>query len=59
MKDKPTEEELKEIVAAIQSGDRLMATSLYISSTGKGLGDAQRFVRELKEQLMNGRPERE
>ena len=59
MKDKPTEEELKEIVKALQSGDRLMATSLYISSTGKGLGDAHRFVRDLREQLNGVTADRE
>jgi len=53
MKENPSEQELNEIVAAIQSGDRLKATSLYISSTGRGLGDAQQFVRELKEQIKN------
>jgi len=59
MKEQPTEEELKEIVAAIQKGDRILATSIYISSTGKGLGDAQRFVRELREHLNSGGPRKE
>jgi hypothetical protein len=47
MKNELKREDMDSIVAAIREGDRIKATSLYISATSKGLTDAQQFVREL------------
>ena len=47
MRDELKHDELDEITAAIRSGDRIKATSLYISATSKGLTEAQQFVRVL------------
>ena len=58
MKEKPTQEELNEMIAAIRSGDKIKAKSLYISSTNKGLTEAQKFVNELMEKLKNEKEER-
>ena len=43
---KPAERE--EIVAAVAAGDRVKATSIYLSATEGNLTDAQNFVRTLK-----------
>ncbi len=45
MKREPTEEELARIDGAIERGDRIEATSLYIEITGCGLTEAQTFIR--------------
>ena len=42
---KPAERE--EIVAAIAAGDRVKATSVYLSATEGNLSEAQNFVRTL------------
>ena len=55
MKEKPNQAELNEIIAAIGSGDKVKAKSLYISSTNKGLTEAQKFVHELTEKLEKDR----
>jgi hypothetical protein len=47
MKTELKREDMDSIVAAIREGDRIKATSLYISATSKGLTEAQKFVREL------------
>jgi DNA replicative helicase MCM subunit Mcm2 (Cdc46/Mcm family) len=44
---KPTEHE--EIVAAVAAGDRVKATSIYLSATEGNLSEAQNFVRTLME----------
>ena len=44
---KPAERE--EIVAAIAAGDRVKATSVYLSATEGNLSEAQNFVRTLME----------
>ena len=54
MRNELKPDELDEIVAAIRSGDRIKATSLYISATSKGLTDAQQFVRDLTAEIMAG-----
>ena len=58
MKEKPSQEELNEIIAAVRTGDKVKAKSLYISSTNKGLTDAQRFVHDLSERLDKEKEER-
>jgi len=45
---KPAERE--EIVAAIAAGDRIKATSIYLSATEGNLSEAQNFVRTLTEE---------
>jgi hypothetical protein len=45
---KPAERE--EIVAAIAAGDRVKATSVYLSATEGNLSEAQNFVRTLMEE---------
>ena len=45
---KPAERE--EIVAAIAPGDRVKATSIYLSATEGNLSEAQNFVRTLMEE---------
>ena len=45
---KPAERE--EIVAAIAAGDRIKATSIYLSATEGNLSDAQNFIRTLTEE---------
>jgi len=45
---KPAERE--EIVAAVAAGDRIKATSIYLSATEGNLSEAQNFVRTLMEE---------
>ena len=45
---KPAERE--EIVAAVAAGDRVKATSIYLSATEGNLTDAQNFVRTLTQE---------
>jgi hypothetical protein len=51
MRDELKQDELDEIAAAIRNGDRIKATSLYISATSKGLTEAQQFVRSLTAEI--------
>ena len=45
---KPAERE--QIVAAIAAGDRVKATSIYLSATEGNLSEAQNFIRTLIEE---------
>jgi hypothetical protein len=45
MKREPTEEERKKILRAIAPGDRIGATSMYISTIECGLTEAQEFIK--------------
>ena len=58
MKREPTQEEREKIVRAIAAGDRIGATSMYISITECGLTDAQKFIRTLTTELEMGDPEK-
>jgi hypothetical protein len=53
---KPTEHEA--VLHAVMAGDRVKATSIYLSATEGNLTDAQKFVKrlagEIKEQRSNG-----
>lgn len=53
---KPTEHEA--ILHAVMAGDRVKATSIYLSATEGNLTDAQKFVKtlavEIKEQRTTG-----
>ena len=56
MKREPTQEEREKIVRAIAAGDRIGATSLYISITECGLTEAQKFIKALTTELELGNP---
>jgi hypothetical protein len=58
MKREPTQEELEKIVRAIAAGDRIGATSMYISITQCGLTEAQKFIKTLTTELELGNPEK-
>jgi len=46
------------IVRAIAAGDRIGATSMYISITECGLTEAQKFIKALTTELELGNPEK-
>lgn len=50
MKRELKPEEHAEIVSAVAAGDRVKATSIYLSATEGNLTDAQNFVRTLTEE---------
>jgi hypothetical protein len=58
MKREPTQEERGKIVRAIAAGDRIGATSMYISITECGLTEAQQFIKALTAELELGHPEK-
>jgi hypothetical protein len=58
MKREPTQEEREKIVRAIAAGDRIGATSMYISITQCGLTEAQQFIKTLTTELQLGNPEK-
>ena len=47
MKRELKPEEREEIVAAVAAGDRVKATSIYLSATEGNLSEAQRFIKSL------------
>ena len=58
MKREPTQEEREKIVRAIAGGDRIGATSMYISITECGLTEAQEFIKALTTELQLENPEK-
>jgi ribosomal protein L7/L12 len=58
MKREPTQEEREKIVRAIAGGDRIRATSMYISITECGLTEAQEFIKTLTTELQLENPEK-
>ena len=50
MKRELKSQEREEIVAAVAAGDRVKATSIYLSATEGNLGEAQNFIRTLMEE---------
>jgi len=52
MKREPTAEEREKIGRAIAAGDRIEATSIYISITECGLTEAQEFIKALTNALV-------
>jgi hypothetical protein len=58
MKREPTQEEREKIVRAMATGDRIGATSMYISITECGLTEAQKFIKVLTTELELGNPEK-
>ena len=53
MKRKLKLEEHEAIVRAIVAGDRVKATSLYLSATEGNLTDAQKFIAALSAEIRN------
>jgi ribosomal protein L7/L12 len=58
MRREPTQEEREKIVRAIAGGDRIRATSMYISITECGLTEAQEFIKTLTTELQLENPEK-
>jgi hypothetical protein len=58
MKREPTQEELEKIDHAIAAGDRIGATSMYISITQCGLTEAQKFIKGLTTEIELRHPEK-
>jgi hypothetical protein len=58
MKREPTENEFEMIREAVFGGDRIEATTTYISITQCGLTEAQNFVRALTAELTESDPAR-
>lgn len=50
MKRELKQEEREEIVAAVAAGDRVKATSIYLSATEGNLTEAQNFIRTLTQE---------
>ena len=59
MKREPSEVELEKISLAISQGDRIEATSLYMSIAGCGLTQAQDFISSLTSSLSASKQERQ
>jgi hypothetical protein len=57
MKRELKPEEREEIVAAVAAGDRVTATSIYLSATEGNLTDAQNFIRSLMEERIKATEE--
>jgi hypothetical protein len=58
MKREPTEQEQEKIARAILDGDRIEATSMYISITECGLTEAQQFIKARTVELQTEHPEK-
>jgi hypothetical protein len=58
MKREPTQEEREKIVRAIAAGDRIRATSTYISITECGLTEAQKLIKALTTEAELRNPEK-
>ena len=58
MKREPTAEEREKIDHAIIDGDRIEATSMYISITECGLTEAQQFIKARTVELQTEHPEK-
>ena len=58
IKREPTAEELGKIGRAIAAGDRIAATSMYISITESRLTEAQQFIKALTAELQSENPEK-
>ena len=58
IKREPTAQELQKIGHAIAVGDRIGATSMYISITECDLTEAQQFIKTLATELQSGNPEK-
>jgi len=59
MKRELKPEEREQIVSAVAAGDRVRATSIYLSATEGNLTDAQNFVRTLTAERIEAAQEAE
>jgi hypothetical protein len=59
MKRELKPEEREEIISAVAAGDRVTATSLYLSATESNLTEAQNFIRRLTEERIQAATEKE
>jgi hypothetical protein len=59
MKRELKPEEREKIVSAVAAGDRVKATSIYLSATEGNLTDAQNFVRTLTAEKIEAAQEAE
>jgi len=59
MKRELKPEEREQIVSAVAAGDRVKATSIYLSATEGNLTDAQNFVRTLTAERIEAAQEAE
>lgn len=59
MKRELKPEEREQIVSAVAAGDRVKATSIYLSATEGNLTDAQNFVRTLTAEKIEAAQEAE
>ena len=59
MKRELKPEEREQIVSAVAAGDRVKATSIYLSATEGNLTDAQNFVRTLMAEKIEAAQEAE
>lgn len=51
-------EDLDEIIQPILAGDRIAAINIYISITGCGLTEAQKFIKELTAEVKSTEQEK-
>ena len=58
IKREPTAQELQKIGHTIAVGDRIGATSMYISITECDLTEAQQFIKTLTTELQSENPEK-
>ena len=58
MKRDLTPEDLESITQAIFDGDRIEAINIYISITGMGLTEAQKFINDLTAEVKSSDPDR-
>ena len=58
IKREPTAQELEKIGRAIAAGNRIGATSMYISITECDLTEAQQFIKALTTELQSENPEK-
>jgi flagellar biosynthesis/type III secretory pathway protein FliH len=58
MKRELKPEEREEIIAAVAAGDRVTATSIYLSATEGNLTEAQNFIRSLTEERIEAAREK-
>ena len=58
IKREPTAQELQKIGHTIAVGDRIGATSMYISITECDLTEAQQFIKTLTTELQSRNPEK-
>lgn len=59
MRQELKSEDRKKIVQAISAGDRIEATNIYITITGRGLTEAQTFIKTLTAEVKSTEQEKQ